>query len=361
MSFGATPLLEAVGRGDRAAIVALLDAGADINERSDWWAGSFGVLDSSPPELAPFLIEHGAVLDAHAAARLGMIDELRELVEGNPACVHARGGDGKLPLHFAPTTEIADLLLACGADIDAEDIDHESTPAQHLVHDHNAVAYHLVRSGCRTDILLVSALGDAPRVRAHLQAAPGNIRMRVNDTWFPMRNPRAGGKIYRWTIGWNRCAHTAARENGHVELYGEIMEVSPPDLALCIACEVGDGARVTAILREHPSIASQLAEPELLQLSAMAELGNRGAALRMLEAGFPADTRGQHGQTALHWAAFHGDAELAGALIDHGVSVDAVESQFGGTPGAWARHGRENSWFRERGDYGNTLRVLSGP
>ena len=44
---GTVALQVAVRRANRAMIDALLDAGADINQRSHWWAGSFGVLDDA--------------------------------------------------------------------------------------------------------------------------------------------------------------------------------------------------------------------------------------------------------------------------------------------------------------------------
>jgi hypothetical protein len=48
----------------RIAIVdALLNAGANINERTRWWAGGFEVLDSTSPELANYLISRGARVD----------------------------------------------------------------------------------------------------------------------------------------------------------------------------------------------------------------------------------------------------------------------------------------------------------
>src|SRR5581483_5569690 len=50
---------------------ALLEAGADINARSRWWAGGFGLLHTAEPDLAAYAIERGAVVDVHAAARLG--------------------------------------------------------------------------------------------------------------------------------------------------------------------------------------------------------------------------------------------------------------------------------------------------
>ena len=46
-SFGTVALQVAVRRANRAMIDDLLDAGADINRRSHWWAGSFGVLDDA--------------------------------------------------------------------------------------------------------------------------------------------------------------------------------------------------------------------------------------------------------------------------------------------------------------------------
>src|SRR5262245_46861279 len=78
-SFGATPLIAAVHRTNREMIDLLLRSGADINGRSHWWAGGFGVLDDDRG-LVDFLIARGARVDAHVAARLGMLDKLRELV-----------------------------------------------------------------------------------------------------------------------------------------------------------------------------------------------------------------------------------------------------------------------------------------
>jgi hypothetical protein len=68
LPFGATPLLGAVARGSLEVIDVLLDAGADINVRSRWWAGGFGALDSADPSIVPFLVARGAAVDVNAAA-----------------------------------------------------------------------------------------------------------------------------------------------------------------------------------------------------------------------------------------------------------------------------------------------------
>ena len=77
--------------------------------------------------------------------------------------VNARGGDGQTPLHFASTVDIAAYLLDQGADIDARDVDHESTPAQYMIDDRQEIARYLIQRGCKTDILMAAALGDIPR------------------------------------------------------------------------------------------------------------------------------------------------------------------------------------------------------
>src|SRR5438552_3652436 len=162
-----------------AMLDVLLEAGADINARSRWWAGGFGLLDSATPELAAYAIERGAVVDAHAAARLGMLERLRALIGGDPSLVHARGGDGQTPLHFASTVAVAEFLLERGADMDARDIDHESTPAQWMLRERQEVARHLVKRGCWTDVFMAAALGDVELTRRHLDADPKCVYRRV--------------------------------------------------------------------------------------------------------------------------------------------------------------------------------------
>src|SRR5205814_7020261 len=85
----------------REMLDVLLEAGADINAKSRWWAGGFGLLDSASPELATYAISRGATLDAHSAARLGRQAQLLEFLDRDPSLVHARGCDGQTPLPFS--------------------------------------------------------------------------------------------------------------------------------------------------------------------------------------------------------------------------------------------------------------------
>ncbi len=121
--------------------------------------GGFGLLHGASPELAAYAIECGAVIDVHAAARLGLLDRLRELISAQPRLVNAPGGDGQTPLHFASNTAVAECLLDRGAEIDALDVDHESTAAQYMVRDRQEVLRYLIQRGCKTDVLMAAAIG----------------------------------------------------------------------------------------------------------------------------------------------------------------------------------------------------------
>jgi hypothetical protein len=337
---------------------ALLEAGADINARSRWWAGGFGLLDCAKPELAAYAIKRGAVVDAHAAARLGMMDRLRELVAADPTLVHARGGDGQTPLHFAGTVQVAEFLLEHGADIDARDVDHESTPAQWMIRDRQEVARHLVRPGCKTDILIAAALGDSALVRKHLEADPQCIHMRVSHEYFPMINLKAGGAIYQWTLGWYVSAHDVAKQFGHEEVFRLLMERSPDDVKLIAACWNADEAALKMLVRENPEIVAGLSQAYQRQVAHAARNNNLAAVRIMLAAGLPVDALGQHRATPLHWAAFHGNAEMAREILRYDPPLEQLDADFKSTPLGWAIHGSENGWHCETGDYGRTVEAL---
>lgn len=355
--FGGTALLQAVRGANRNAVDILLEAGADINQRSHWWAGGFGVLDDDRG-LAPYLIERGARLDIHAAARLGMFDQLKELVSANPGSVHARGGDGQTPLHFASTIEIAEYLLDHGAGIDARDIDHESTPAQYMVRKRQDIARYLVGRGCSTDILMAAALGDLELVRKHLDADPSCIHTSVSEHYFPKKDPRSGGTIYIWYLGSHKTSHLVAREFHHEDIFQLLMERSPATLKLSIACELGDEASFRSLLTKNPGLSRSLSVAERTRLIAAAQNNNTQAVKLMLAAGWPVDTLGGMGGTALHFASWHGNTEMMKELLEHHPPVEAKDARYNNTPLQWALRGSNHSWERHKGDYATAVEML---
>jgi len=363
-----TALLAAVQRTDRKTIDVLLQAGADVSARSRSWAGGMGVLDECHPELAPFLIERGAIVDAHSAARLGKLETLQELVIADPDVVGARGANGQTPLHCASSIEIAHYLLDHGAEIDARDVQHESTPAQHMLrvvqarhypHDRQDVARSLVARGCRTDILMAAALGDLPLVRRHLDADPSSIRMRVSDAYFPKHDPRSGGTIYFQLFGRNRTPHQIARDFGHEEVFRFLMDQSPQDVKVAQACELGDEDIFRALLASRPNFIETLSDAERRRLPDAAQNNNTGAVRLMMAARWPVDARGEFDMTPLQWAAWHGNAEMVRQILRYQPQLE-LDCAHGITALGCALHGSENGWHRDTGDYVAVVEALLG-
>lgn len=339
-----------------AMLDVLLDAGADINARSQWWAGGFGLLDSSGPELTDYALSRGAVMTPHAAARLGRLSDLARLIDADPAFVRAPGGDGQTPLHFAGSVEVATYLIDHGALIDARDVDHESTPAQYMTNGRHDVARTLVARGAATDLLLAAALGDSARVAAHLDADPDSIRMRVTPAWFPKTDPRAGGSIYQWTLGFHASAHDVARRFDHPTILNQLLERSPADVRLIDAC--WDGGRARALEARRAVSPLELRDDDR-SLLAHAARNNRTTAVEvMVECEWPPDVRGQHDATALHWAAFHGNVAMTAALIRAGAKTDLLDADHAMTPLGWAIYGSQHGWHHRTGDYGGVVERL---
>jgi hypothetical protein len=252
----------------------VLAAGANINARTRWWAGGFGVLDGADPALASYLIQRGAIVDAHAAARLGMLEELKRLVSNEPRLVHARGGDGQTPLHCASSVTIAEYLIDRGADLDARDVDHESTPAQYMISDRQEVARYLITRGCRTDILMAAALviwSWSPSTSTRIGLRPDAGVRRA----FPSRTRAALG---RSTSG--RSAGTRVRMlSPGREVITDLSiadGAEPSEPAACDRVRARRRAPRQEAMAAHPNLPATLSADDVSRLAAAAHDNNTG-------------------------------------------------------------------------------------
>ena len=223
------------------------------------------------------------------------------------------------------------------------DVDHESTPAQYMVKDRQELVRYLISRGCQTDLLMSAAIGDGNLVRRHLDANPDSIRMRVSNEYFPMINPRAGGTIYQWTLGFYLSAHQVARKFGHEDVLQLLMDRSPAAVKLIEACWLEDEAFVQAIRSENPDIADGLTDSDRRQVAHAARNNKTTVVRLLLESGLPSDATSQHQATPLHWAAFHGNLEMTNICAEPRPESGSHRRRF---PGDAA--GLGHSWFRER-------------
>ncbi|MEJ0007953.1 MAG: ankyrin repeat domain-containing protein [Steroidobacteraceae bacterium] len=334
----------------------LLEYGADINARSAFWAGGFGILESNlTAEQARPLIERGALITIWAAAALGFLDELRTLIRARPECVREGGGDGKTALHCAATPEIAELLVRSGADLEARDTDHAATPLQYLIADED-MARLLIAAGARADIFAAARLGDAELIRKCLRADPASAEVRVNVP--PYSAP--GLHIYSWTLGFDLTPIDVARKFGHDDIVELLLAQVSPSFRLIDALWCGDGARLRRELALRPQALSEL-DPGVHTLLAAAAWWYRPESVRlMLEAGFDPHVTGAHRSTPLDRASFHGYADIVATLLAGDQSPPlAVQNEFGGTPLGACIFGSLNGWKTGHPqDHARTVQLL---
>jgi len=265
--FGSTALLQSASNGNRKLIDALLDAGANINTKSAWKPGPFGALHYVDSELGAYLIERGAEVDAHAAVHLGLIDTVREMVAVDPGIVHAKGGDGQTPLHFAKTVAVAGFLLESESEIEARCVDHESTPAQWMAVDRPQVCRYLLERGACPDIFMAIGLDDCALLDRVIAESPGSLRAHVGQPG--KAKGYAGGDIYAY----------------------------------------------------HPSVGAGV---NGTPLHACASLCRVEAGKHLLESGADVEERGAYDDcTPLHWASWHNKAAIAELFLDCGADPEA--------------------------------------
>jgi ankyrin repeat protein len=354
LAFDTPPLVH--NRNNREMVDLLLDYGADINVKGQWWAGGQGVLHAAEPKMVDYLISRGAEIDVHAAARIGMLDRVKELIEADPSLVNAKGPDGQRPLHFAAAPEIIDYLLENGADINARCVDHESTAAQYAVGKTERCRY-LIEKGADVDIFMACILGNLDLVKQVVEADPdcvnghtpqGFSKDESGDGYiYPPTPDNTSAHIYVWQIGLNMTPHMVALRHSHDAIHAYLLEHSSPLRRLIDACIRAEQRPMEQILISHPGLDLTLSKKDggvLFGRGFYEYYHNTGfdvaaSILASIDAGFRLTAHAEMGGTPLHWAAWYGCEPAVVTLIEQEAPIEAEDGTFGSTPLQWAIHG----------------------
>lgn len=282
-------------------------------------------------------------MSIHDAVTAGDIAQVTRLIDGDLRQIHAKGMDGCTPLHFARSPEMARLLLDRGANIDARDDDHNSTPAQWRIGDSPAVARFLLDNGAQPDIFLAAALGDHALAGRLIEANPACLAQRIGrlPDFPPIGFQGRGGTILQWSLAFNSYPHQIAVQKGHANLFEFLYERSDVQTRLLVDCLLARRPQAEALAAAHPEIVPNLAnaERELVARYCWETNTNLEAVRLMLDVGFPvAHPERSHGYTPLHNAAWSGSADLVDLLIARGHPVDIRDPRFNATPLGYAVH-----------------------
>ena len=356
--FGSTALI--IAKENMDVVDVLLKHGANINAKSQWWAGDFHILEGTSAAAVEQLIKRGANITVHAAAEQGWLDWLNDAYQRDSSIINQRGGDGKTPLHYATDPTVMDWLLERGADREARDLDHASTPLQWHLGAHNyEAARESVKRGAQVDVFAAVMLGESELVDEALAAHPEAIRARVNQAGYALTPQADGSHQYVYTFNAAGLSpHQAALEYGRVEIFDRLIALSPPDAQLLSYCAGGNADGAQRIAEANPEIIPQLADDDRRQLIHAAWTGKANVVELMASLGFDLHIRDDDAMTALHAAAFHGFADVIRALLDadEAPPLDWLNG-YGGTPLATCLYGRRHSW-RGDGDFPASVKLL---
>jgi ankyrin repeat protein len=319
----------------------LLEYGADINARSTFWAGGFGILEYDLTlEQARPLMERGAKLTAWSAAGLGLPEELQAIIEATPDVVRQRGGDGKTVLHCAATREIAGILVDAGAELDVVDQDHNATALQYLIGD-EGIASLLIDRGASADVFAAARLGDVGLVEECLRADPLAAEARIGRP--PFSAP--GLHIYGWTLGFDLTPADVARKFAHPKVAELLVSHLSPTGRLIDALWTGDGVRARAEIAQNANAIEELHPSDKTLLAAAAWWYRPESVRLMLEVGFDPHVAGAHLSTPLDRASFHGFADIVTTLLELDPNPPLTQkNEFGGIPLGACIYGSINGW-----------------
>lgn len=286
--YGATALVAACGRKYLDVARTLLEHGADPNMRTNSGATPLSCACECPdPALARLLLGHGAKWTINAAAMLGDMPQLRELLDEGEH-VDTLGAWDKTPLMLAlehGQSNAATLLIAKGANVNARD--HNSITPLHY-----------------------AAGGPDPEMVSFLIAAGAEVNARAKDTGAtPL--------------------HYAAR-SGRADSVRRLLDagalIAPggdfSDL-LYWAARAGN-LEVGILLLEHGAKATtaDLCGASLANATELVKV--------LLEKGARPTRPTEESQwgSALHYAAANGNVELSKLLLSHGANAEEVTTAY---------------------------------
>ena len=366
-AFDAPAVVFAAASGNRELIQVLLDAGADIDTKSSWWAGGTSALQHAAgsmlaydTELAEYLIERGATIDAHAAAGLDRIETLEALIRENPNVVNAPGCDGMSPLHFAATPRIAELLLKHGADINLRDRDHYGTAAQWTMRRRPEVCRYLLEQGAEADVVLYCAMGDVERAKAEFQRNPELLNLRINvkspkGYVIPTSEPPQiaevpGGHVYAYQVGPTMPLLEIALQSKQMAIVDLLIDAGyeinlrdwyvlvgqgPKRFDTLVKGFLAKGRDINALQKHRRGMWTPL--------HWVAQRGLTNGVACLLANGADPNVTDDKGQTPLHFIAQKGVGKnQAKLLIEHGADPDARDDA-GQTPLDYAKKAKRKT------------------
>lgn len=193
------------------------------------------------------------------------------------------------------------------------------------------VMRYLLTRGATPDLYQAAAMDDVDLIEAILTEDPEAIGVTVR---FGRRHPHLGnGDKYVWALGGVDTPVELARRRGNGDAYALLLSRSPAEVRLLQAARAGDESTLRALLVDAPDILAPKPNSRTCEMLYASPI----AAQLLLDRGVDPNIRDDGaGATALHHAAWRGEASIAEILLDAGADASLRDHQYDATPLGWA-------------------------
>lgn len=371
---GDLPLHLAAAKGWLEIIVALLDAGADVNAKGNHgWTplhyaatgGSIGACrllmqrgadrsalngdQKTPlqvgglftaPVLRDFIPSATGADELFRAIAAGDEEKAKTLIAAHPDTIKAKDERGCTPLLLAAKagrTEIVSILLKNGASVSAKDKTGETALHWAATADSTDTTHALIAAGANVnaqDDSGFTPLASAVELRNNAQVAAllshgAKLEVAIPFGQTPLLMAasygyadtvqlllKAGAKTDALTQGGIGAIHQAALAGSSLEEHAQFKKGEPGEYAAIVKLLLEAGVPVDMVDRKDGWTA----------LHAAAMGGAVDAARVLLDKGARLNATGKDGRTALHLAARQGTPEMIALLLDRGAPIDPVQA-----------------------------------
>ena len=292
-----TALSCAASTGNTAIVQLLLDYGADINAKNPREMTVLHIAaDSGVRTVAEILLDHGAK-------------------QADTSILLAKDEDGRMPLHYSTSSDVVNLFVTRGAEINARD-SQEATPL-----------LEAARSGLEDVILALVELGADPQAKNNEQETmlsiledSNNIKLieTLRQKGVDSGDNGSGRTALHWTVAFAemRLARVVSVEQkkGHESRASLVGSKHKYKAAIVQAIERGsdvnakDNSGSTSL---HLAIRRWIMTPQL----------HRQSTDLLLKHGADANEQDRNGDTPLHLAAFSGFLKAVTLLIEFGADL----------------------------------------
>ena len=293
------------------------------------------------------------------ATEVGDVTKVEVMLDQDPTLANVKGmarfaHEELYPLHNAAIygfKHIVETLLAKGANINAKS-DVGWTPLLGaLMTGQQEIVQVLIEHGATIDVFAAAKLGDIDRVRTFIEQDPDLVNAPgprgSTLLHFAATVPVAaylldqGADIHATDGHTNRYRHgTPLSWNAdNLEVAQYLISKGAKIDNIYLACALGQVEQVQAFLKADPNLLQAKTGPYRGSLlHAAADKGHVPVAQLLLEHRIEINAKSEEGAvTPLHLAASNGHLEMIRFLMDHGADLAAVDTEFGGTPGGWAK------------------------